>query len=296
MRIPYDKYYTSETLAKKVVDKAVATFGLENISEFVEPSAGAGVFLPFLKDIGKPVLAYDILPEGDGIETTDFLTLELPYKKGRCVIGNPPFFYKNKIGLAFYKKACMVADYVAFILPLSVYKGSAEYCSFDLVSSEKVIGEMFSGQEIPCCLNLYRRPKSGKLHKKISSSGNSRVWFRDYCRGENRKTGSIPMNYAFGFCAWGEGILGKQPRYMGQYAREVYVYCSDDELLEKIRKVSTQEKLTELARQYSVSSLRLPIFRYWQYLQEQIPELNEDPPTLDDIFETCSNSDVSKID
>ena len=59
MKIPYDKYYTSEALAKRVVETAITTFGLENISEFVEPSAGAGVFLPFLKETGKPVRAYD---------------------------------------------------------------------------------------------------------------------------------------------------------------------------------------------------------------------------------------------
>lgn len=296
MRIPYDKYYTSKILAKKVVDKAVATFGLENITEFVEPSAGAGVFLPFLDETGISVRAFDILPEGDGIEMADFLTIDLPYKKGRCVIGNPPFFYKDKIGLAFYRKACMIADYVAFILPLLIYKGSPAYCLFDLVSSERIDGEMFSDREIPCCLNLYRRPKSGQLNVRKQTFGNSKVWFRQFCRNESCKIENIPKDYAFGFCSWGEGVLGNQPTYMGQYANEVYVYCSEKELLEKIRKVSTKENLTELARQYSVSSLRLPIFRYWQYLQEQIPELNEEPPTLDNIFETCSNSEVGKID
>lgn len=283
MRIPYDKYYTSETLAKKVVDKAVATFGLENITEFVEPSAGAGVFLPFLKETGKPVRAYDILPEGDGIETADFLTLDLPYKKGRCVIGNPPFFYQHKISLAFYKKACSIADFVAFILPVSIYRGSPEFCAFDLVSSELLPVEKYSGVDVKCCLNIYRRPKSGRLNTKAPPSGNSKVWFKTFGRGEARND-RIAEGYVLGFCSFGQ--VGNPSSHIGEYAQELYVYCPDRELATKIKAVSTQELLTAYAKQFSVSMPRLTVARYWDYLQEQIPELQEEEtPTLDEVFE-----------
>lgn len=282
MKIPYDKYYTSETLAKKVVDKAVATFGLENISEFVEPSAGGGVFLPFLEDTGKPVRAFDILPEAEGIETADFLTLDLPYKKGRCVIGNPPFFYKDKIGLAFYRKACMVADYVVFVLPISIYKGSPAYCLFDLVSSERIEGELFSGREVPCCLNLYRRPKSGQLNVRKQTFGNSKVWFKTFCRSDQRND-KIPDGYVLGFCSFGG--VGSPSTKIGQYASEIYVYCSDKNLAERIRAISTKESLLSYARQFSVSTPKLSVSRYWDYLRENLPELNDEPPTLDDVLE-----------
>lgn len=281
MKIPYDKYYTSETLAKRVVETAISAFGLENITEFVEPSAGAGVFLPFLKETGKPVLAYDILPEGDGIETADFLTLDLPYKKGRCVIGNPPFFYKNKIGLAFYKKACVVGDYVVFILPNSVYKGSPEYCAFDLVSSELVTDD-FGGKSIPCCLNVYQRPKSGQLRKKRLKHGNDLVSFRQYVRS-NERVDVIPSGYVLSFCNF--GVVGTPSQRVGQYASEIYVYCSDKTLAERIRSISTKENLLPYARQFSVSTPKLSVSRYWDYLRENIPELNDEPPTLDDVFD-----------
>lgn len=281
MKIPYDKYYTSEALAKRVVETAITTFGLENISEFVEPSAGAGVFLPFLKETGKPVRAYDILPEGEGIETADFLALDLPYKQGRCVIGNPPFFYKHKIGLAFYKKACSVGDYVVFILPNSVYKGSPEYCAFDLVSSELVTDD-FNGKSIPCCLNVYRRPKSGQLRKKRLKQGNDTVSFRQYTRS-NEYVNVIPSGYDFAFCNFGQ--VGSPSQKVGQYASEIYVYCSDKNLAERIRAISTKERLLQYAKQFSVSTPKLSVSRYWDYLRENIPELNEEPPTLDGVLE-----------
>lgn len=282
MRIPYDKYYTSETLAKRVVETAISAFGLENITEFVEPSAGAGVFLPFLKETGKPVRAYDIIPEGDGIEMADFLTIDLPYKKGRCVIGNPPFFYKHKISLRFYKKACSIANFVAFILPVSIYRGSPEFCAFDLVSSELLPVEKYSGVDVKCCLNLYRRPKSGVLNTKAMASGNSKVWFKTFGRGEARND-RIAEGYAFAFCSFGQ--VGKPSSHVGEHAQELYVYCPDRELAAKIKAVSTQELLTAYAKQFSVSMPRLTVARYWDYLRQVLPEVEEKNPTLDAVFE-----------
>ena len=61
-KIELDKYYTSDELAKYCVKKTKEIIGDENITEYLEPSAGAGVFLKYLKD--KPYQAYDIKPEG----------------------------------------------------------------------------------------------------------------------------------------------------------------------------------------------------------------------------------------
>ena len=69
-KIQNDKYYTLPDLAKYIVDKTKEIIGDENIIEYIEPSAGAGVFLDFLD---KPYLAYDIEPEDDRIIKQDFL-------------------------------------------------------------------------------------------------------------------------------------------------------------------------------------------------------------------------------
>lgn len=56
MKIANDKYYTSKDLAFYCVEKTKDFLGIENITEYLEPSAGNGVFLEYLD---KPFLAYD---------------------------------------------------------------------------------------------------------------------------------------------------------------------------------------------------------------------------------------------
>ena len=101
-KILNDKYYTSPELAEYCVKKKTKEIiGEENITEYLEPSAGSGVFLNYLN---KPYLAYDIEPEDDRVNKQDYLSLDLEYKKGRCVIGNPPFGDRNALAVKFYKK------------------------------------------------------------------------------------------------------------------------------------------------------------------------------------------------
>lgn len=48
-KIQNDKYYTPSDLAEYCVHKTEEIIGKENITEYLEPSAGAGVFLDYLK-------------------------------------------------------------------------------------------------------------------------------------------------------------------------------------------------------------------------------------------------------
>ena len=79
-KIENDKYYTPPDLAKYCVEKAKEIIGEDNITEYIEPSAGAGVFLDYLD---KPYRAYDIEPEDKRIIKADWLAVDLEYKKGR---------------------------------------------------------------------------------------------------------------------------------------------------------------------------------------------------------------------
>jgi len=78
IKIELDKYYTPDKIAEYCVNKTKEIIGDEYISEYIEPSAGAGVFLNYLD---KPYLAYDIEPENTKIIKQDFLNLDLEYKK-----------------------------------------------------------------------------------------------------------------------------------------------------------------------------------------------------------------------
>ena len=77
-KIQNDKYYTSPDLAEYCVKKTREVIGEDNIIEYIEPSAGSGVFLDYLD---KPYLAYDIEPEDDRVVKADWLGVDLDYKK-----------------------------------------------------------------------------------------------------------------------------------------------------------------------------------------------------------------------
>ena len=163
-KIPLDKYYTSPELAEYIVNKTKEIIGEDNISEYLEPSAGNGVFLDYLPE---GTLAYDIEPEDDKgrIIKQDYLQLELEYKKGRCVIGNPPYGKGNYLSVKFYKKSIHLADYIVFILPISQLDNNMYMYEFDLVHSEDLGKRIYSDIEVHCCLNIYSRPDNGLNNK-----------------------------------------------------------------------------------------------------------------------------------
>ena len=113
-KIENDKYYTPVDLAKYCIGKTFEIIGKENITDIIEPSAGNGSFSNQLD-----CTAYDLYPEGDNIIKQDYLTLDLEYKKGRCIIGNPPFGNGNTLSVKFYKKAIKECDYISFIQSIS---------------------------------------------------------------------------------------------------------------------------------------------------------------------------------
>ena len=159
-KLDYDQYYTPYDIMVHCVDKAldiVKDLGYE-ISEFLEPSAGEGVFLDYLD---KPYLAYDIEPEDDRIIQADWLGVNLEYKKGRCVIGNPPFGSRNTLSVQFYKQSVKLSDYISFILPISQFNNNQQMYEFDLIYSEDLKKRNYSDREIHCCFNIYKRNSNG---------------------------------------------------------------------------------------------------------------------------------------
>ena len=130
-KIELDKYYTPVDLAKYCIDKTFEIIGEENITEVIEPSAGNGSFSRQLKCV-----AYDIEPEHEDIIKQDFLKLNVEYKQGRLIIGNPPFGSRMNLAQKFYKQSIRIGDYIAFILPISQLNNTQSLFEFDLVYSE----------------------------------------------------------------------------------------------------------------------------------------------------------------
>ena len=261
-KIELDKYYTPDDLAKYCVEKTKEIIGEENITEYLEPSAGAGVFLKYLKD--KPYQAYDIKPEGDNIVQADYLTLDLDYKKGRCIIGNPPFGdRKNNLIHKFLMKSLSIGDYIAFILPIRQLNNPVTFYQYDLIHSEDLEIQNYSNIPIHCCFNIYRKPKEGINKNKPKFD------LKDVTIEEHHRTNNpiLSNDYDFRFCSF--GAIGKEC--------EPNTYCK--ELCLKIDS-KFKNKVIELLRSTDFKkvfpSVSTPYVSKWQiykYIKEQIPEI-----------------------
>lgn len=260
-KIQHDKYYTPQHIVELVMKRVEEVVGLENITEFIEPSAGNGAFLDSLYATGIPTNAYDLYPERDDIVEQDYLKLNLEYKNGRCVIGNPPFGDKNNLVGKFIHKSIPLSDYIIFILPIGNYKNDFKYLYLDLMHSEIIIEE-FSNIKVKCCLNIYkvRKNKKKKLAYKDLKIFNTQRYLK---KDEN-------FEYDFRFCCWGASI-GKEVDYPNQYAKETCIKIYNENLKDTILK---KIKDVDWVKTYPMTST--PSLCNWQvykYLKEQIPEL-----------------------
>ena len=117
-----DKFYTKPRVAAQCVETLLSLISQD--MNFVEPSAGSGVFKDALLVSGVnrcKVSCYDIKPEREDIEQQDFLLLQkenLKYEENVVFVGNPPFGSRNKTTDLFIKHCIRLkADTIAFILP-----------------------------------------------------------------------------------------------------------------------------------------------------------------------------------
>ena len=261
-KIQNDKYYTSPELAKYCVEKAKEIIGEDNIVEYVEPSAGSGVFLDYLH---KPYLAYDIEPEDERIIKQDWLTADLDYKQGRCVIGNPPYGDRNTLSVQFYKKSVNLCDYIAFILPISQWNNNQQMYEFDLIYSENLGKREYSDRTVHCCFNIYKRNNNGlnQKHKyKLQD-----ISIKEFRSKENALNNTEEFDVRI--CFWGAAtgkIIGK-----GQYSHEMGIKIHNKLLKDRI--ISIFENTNWKDVYYMTSTPALYQWQIYKYLKEQIPEL-----------------------
>ena len=270
-KILNDKYYTPPELAEYCVKKTEEIIGKENITEYIEPSAGSGVFLDYLP---KGTLAYDIEPEDykNRIVKADYLSLDLEYKKGRCIIGNPPFGVKNNLTVTFYKKSVQIADYISFILPISQYNNHIKLYEYDLLYTENLGAMQYSDRIVHCCLNIYKKPECGFNERPNYHLQD--VEIKESIINQNPKRQKIinkeDFNYDIRICGWG-AATGKQVEYPNQYVKEFCIKINNIKLQTKIIKLILNTKWSE---KYPMTAT--PNLRQWQvykYIKEQIPEI-----------------------
>ena len=246
-KLNLDKYYTSYDDMEYCVNKAwdILKDNGYKISEFLEPSAGSGVFSNYLATSGLDVIAIDIEPEGKDIIKADFLEYPLEYVEGRCVIGNPP--YGNRLNLAnkFFKKSIELGDYIVFILPISQLNNTQTFYHFDLIYSEDLGNLMFSGnREVHCCLNVYVRPKNGLNKRKSSKLKDVEIVRQDSKRYSD-------FEYDIRMCYWGDATAGKilsdNETYSGEYKIKIHNERLKKEIINVLTNTDWKKELNSTA-------------------------------------------------
>ena len=116
-----DKFYTQPNVAKQCYDFLINIYPEIENKKFLEPSAGSGSFLAYLKDY----IALDIKPEDDRIQAQDFLKW-VATQDHLITIGNPPFGSRSKLAIKFFNHAAEFSDIIAFIVPVSFMKWSVQ--------------------------------------------------------------------------------------------------------------------------------------------------------------------------
>lgn len=259
-KLHLDKYYTSIELANYCIEKAFKILGKDNIIEIIEPSAGCGNFSNQIENC----IAYDIEPDGQNIIKQDFLLLNTPYKKGRLIIGNPPYGARNVLSVKFYKKAVQLGDYVAFILPISQLNNNQQMYEFDLIYSEDLGEQVYTDRKVHCCFNIYKRPINNKLNKKPNYK------LEDVEIIEVRLNNKNVDNYDLRICAWGASI-GKEIEPTNQFAKEFYIKINNKIHKDNIIKLI---KNADWCKLYNMTAT--PNLLQWQvykYIQENIPNI-----------------------
>jgi hypothetical protein len=259
MKIDLDKYYTNEGIVNHCI-KVVDELGID-YTEVIEPSAGDGAFSLKIPNC----IAYDIAPEHESVIEQDFLKLNLPYKEGRLIIGNPPFGSRNTLSVKFFKHSVNMGDYIAFILPVSQYNNNQQMYEFDLIHSEVLPLVEFSGRELLCCFNIYKRPKNG-LNK---SAFNYKLKDVDVLEWRRGGTYEVPKHYDYGICSWGS--VGKEVKKQGQFALENYIVVNNLELKDEVIRVMKEADWNSLYP--CIATPRLGQWKIYKYLKEQIPAL-----------------------
>lgn len=197
-KIPFDKYYTEEAVAEYCINKTFDLLG-DDWERIIEPSAGSGTFLKFLP---KDTIAYDIVPENDGIIIADYREIILPYVERSLVIGNPPFGRANKMSVQFVKASLAHSPYISFIQPISQLNQNRTMKDTELLYSEDLGSLKYSNKNVHCCLNIYHKCKDG--HKQDYSIPGILECRHIFRTGKYKHSEEIlNRNWDFRVSAWG---------------------------------------------------------------------------------------------
>lgn len=248
-KLHLDKYYTPRPVADHTVEMTFDIIGAENITEIVETSAGAGVFIDAVKDylakhnLDIPVYAFDLEPEREDIVQQDYLELQQYYKPGRLIIGNPPFGSRMALAKKFFQKAVREGDYVSWILPGGQYDNTNTLYEFDLSYSELLGTVEYSGvKPVNSCLNIYERPATKVLNTRAKNKQLKDISIYS----EKEKDYDTMTDYDVRMVYWGSAgkiLAHEDPRYAGEYKIKVHNKHIRDQVVEVLNTINWAEEV-----------------------------------------------------
>jgi hypothetical protein len=174
-----DQYYTKFSVAKQCVDQIVRLFPHTNSYQWIEPSAGNGVFLRALPDSITDKLGIDIDPKSAEVQRADFLTWSPTDVVTRVFFGNPPFGRQGSLAKSFIKHSATQADIIAFILPRSFVKPSmskafplAFHCVYTADIEKNAFEVNQKEYDVPCVFQIWeKRAYPREIPPPIKESG-----------------------------------------------------------------------------------------------------------------------------
>lgn len=265
-KLKNDKYYTPISLANYCWNKALEIIGEDCFSEIIEPSCGNGAFYHHDKYI--PHFGYDIDPQCnfDGVRKGDYLIQNIRYLYGRLIIGNPPYGRCMNMAQKFYKKSIEIADYIAFILPISQLNNSRSLYEFDLIHSEDLGIQYYTDRYLHCCFNIYTRPQDGELNKKPITKLNDITIYRQDIKEYKNKDFDIRM------CYWGDGTAGKilkdNEHYSAEYKIKINNKIKRKEIIDLLSTFDWKNYLN------CISMRKIQQFHIIDVLKENIKDIN----------------------
>ena len=173
-----DKFYTNPSVVNKYIDKFKHYVEKEDL--IIEPSAGCGTWTVPLHMFN--LIAFDIQPEGKGIQQMNFLDVDLyAFQSNLHFIGNPPFGRQSSLAKKFIKHICGCdkTKTIAFILPKSFKKDSFQKVfppNYHLEYQDDVGKDAFLANgkpyDVPCVFQIWRKKDTERvIPEKLKPKG-----------------------------------------------------------------------------------------------------------------------------
>ena len=177
-----DQYYTKSSVAKKCVDKIRSSLPHVDEYQWIEPSAGNGVFLKNLPNTFDKI-GIDLEPKSTDIQQGNFLDWIPTSEKKRIFFGNPPFGRQGSLAKSFIKHSGIHAEVIAFILPRSFVKPSMSRAfpmKFHCIHSEELEKNAFEVNkveyDVPCVFQIWQKKAADRqLEPPVKECGFSYV-------------------------------------------------------------------------------------------------------------------------